>query len=291
MRCWILSVIHFVLTLLVKPTTSQLVAPATARDDQDYRIVNGQVVTDRNEFPYFTLASGCGASLIHPDLVLTAAHCHKAFRYGVRVGIIKRYEGVYLPVERRIVHPRYREVGNHNDIMLIKLKDPVWNVTTVPWATSEALPAKGDKVTVIGFGRKSKDGDSSVELRKVTLETFDNALCGLQYMFTFNRHAMYCAGVKGGGKDSCQGDSGGPMMNDNGVQVGIVSYGIGCASPFFSGVYTRVGQFDRFIKESICKCTSVDPKPAFCAGFNSSGVCGEDVNKKWTSGLFAHGTK
>lgn len=38
-----------------------------------------------------------------------------------------------------------------------------------------------------------------------------------------------------------QGDSGGPLYDEeNNVLVGIVSWGIGCASPFFPGVYARI---------------------------------------------------
>lgn len=47
---------------------------------------------------------------------------------------------------------------------------------------------------------------------------------------------VICAGVSEGGQDSCQGDSGGPMMmpeHTNGrfpyYQIGINSYGLGCA--------------------------------------------------------------
>ena len=44
-------------------------------------------------------------------------------------------------------------------------------------------------------------------------------------------------------EDTCQGDSGGPMfVEDSGVyrQIGITSYGLGCAARRFPGVYTEV---------------------------------------------------
>jgi hypothetical protein len=64
--------------------------------------------------------------------------------------------------------------------------------------------------------------------------------------------AMICAFVADGGKASCQGDSGGPLMidtNEGWQQIGIVSWGIGCAAEGFPGVYTRTAVFSDWINE------------------------------------------
>lgn len=60
-------------------------------------------------------------------------------------------------------------------------------------------------------------------------------------------HEEICAGYDAGGVDTCQGDSGGPMFRrDNAnawIQVGIVSWGDGCARPDAPGVYSEVSTF------------------------------------------------
>ena len=52
-----------------------------------------------------------------------------------------------------------------------------------------------------------------------------------------------------GGADSCQGDSGGPLfVRSTGIQVGITSWGYGCAAPGYPGVYTEVSFFTEWVR-------------------------------------------
>jgi secreted trypsin-like serine protease len=64
-----------------------------------------------------------------------------------------------------------------------------------------------------------------------------------------------CAGKRG--VDTCQGDSGGPMVRMTGAgrweQVGIVSWGLGCARGGYPGVYTQVSAFRKAIKAATAK--------------------------------------
>lgn len=49
---------------------------------------------------------------------------------------------------------------------------------------------------------------------------------------------------------SLQGDSGGPLVVGD-IQVGIVSWGIGCARADYPGVYTKVAAFSEWINSAI----------------------------------------
>ena len=47
-----------------------------------------------------------------------------------------------------------------------------------------------------------------------------------------------------------KGDSGGPaVIKPDGIQVGVVSYGIGCARKGYPGVYTNVASVRDWIKQ------------------------------------------
>jgi secreted trypsin-like serine protease len=93
------------------------------------------------------------------------------------------------------------------------------------------------------LGRTQEGGKSANVLQELQLPIISTEQCKDNYAAIGKLisdkqfdSAVLCAGYNEGGKDSCQGDSGGPFMfpfNQDGTyyyyQVGIVSYGIGCA--------------------------------------------------------------
>lgn len=84
-------------------------------------------------------------------------------------------------------------------------------------------------------------------------------LCSCNILFRFcSLRVRNVIGYLEGGKDACQGDSGGPLMQPlprgkdiRYFEIGVVSYGIGCARTDTPGVYTRVQHFQDWILEKL----------------------------------------
>jgi hypothetical protein len=107
-----------------------------------------------------------------------------------------------------------------------------------------------DRVT-----RTDGQGDvlaGSSRLLESAVETIATTVCKNRYATSVIGPGQMCAGLEQGGKDSCQGDSGGPLVAyDSGGcprQIGVVSWGEGCAEQQAYGVYTRVSHYADWIQ-------------------------------------------
>ena len=124
----------------------------------------------------------------------------------------------------------------------------------------------GSSLTVMGWGNQSTTGEEFPDrLFQVEVPLVSNQQCANNYApgGTTITENMICAGFKQGGKDSCQGDSGGPLLyqlNGTWQQVGIVSFGEGCAQPDFPGVYARVEKYNDWVSQQIGSMTT-NPTP------------------------------
>jgi len=156
-----------------------------------------------------------------------------------------------------------------NDIAMIRLAAPVQiddsSIAHLPIARELDSLQTGDKVVVTGFGtttscsgsNQSPDCDMQDQLREVEVPIVDTAACRTDYSDRPETigDKQICAGLDDGGKDSCQGDSGGPLnqkdANNNWVQYGVVSWGIGCAVAHKPGIYTRVTAYSSWIGRNL----------------------------------------
>lgn len=161
----------------------------------------------------------------------------------------------------------------------------------LPQANHYMESKEGAKAVVTGWGLNSSDATvTQGVLQKLDLPVFTDEECKEFYGARYTRRMM-CAGFKEGGKDSCkghsllkiflkipqnnasfpfikwtcnffqnEGDSGGPLVSEKTKQVweqiGIVSFGEGCAEKNQPGVYIntrrKIEWISKFIKMDSC---------------------------------------
>ena len=113
----------------------------------------------------------------------------------------------------------------------------------MPLSATTRLEQDGAALTVAGWGTEFFGSPFiPADMKAVDVEAVADANCTTNRTQGFQDESEMCAETLGG--DSCQGDSGGPLFgtlaDGRRVQVGIVSYGLGCAVPEFPGVYGEV---------------------------------------------------
>ncbi|WP_430784489.1 S1 family peptidase [Actinoplanes sp. G11-F43] len=255
MRSW-----RTLLAILAAAVTAVTMSPAPAAADPVGPFVVGGSRAALGEFPFMVrLSMGCGGALYSPTLVLTAGHCVSGT--GTNTSITATFGAIDLQSTSRVTRrsnyvyraPGYNSTGD--DWALIRLASPVSgaNIGTLPIVTSTAYDS--GTFTIAGWGANRENGAQQRYLLKATVPFVSDTTCNSASMYAgrVNAAREICAGFTAGGVDTCQGDSGGPMFRQGAsgwVQVGIVSWGDGCARPNKPGVYTQVSYFSAAIRSA-----------------------------------------
>jgi secreted trypsin-like serine protease len=239
--------------------TLALAAPASAVpvDGTVSPQVVGGTRAAQGEFPWMVrLSMGCGGAVYSPTLILTAAHCVDGT--GANSGITATFGAVDLQSSARITRksnyvlraPGYVHHTQGKDWALIRLSSPITGVT--PLAIAQTNQYNNGTFTIMGWGGASEGGAQQRYLLKATVPFVSDTTCNSNYNGQLVASDQICAGYAAGGTDTCQGDSGGPMVRRDAanawVQVGVVSWGDGCARPNKPGIYSEVSAFTANIK-------------------------------------------
>ncbi|KRY34988.1 Serine protease 30 [Trichinella spiralis] len=287
-RCHYLEIFFYhallIFCIIIKKTFSEecgkpYFEPYLTNPRNPNRIVGGWVAKPYS-FPWtvhiLTHVSGllyesCGGSLISldstnaSDTILTASHCVRVNNRLVNANAITVAAGVFnikkLNEPHRVtskvlayVSDNFDDVSMENDIAVLRLKVEIQHSEYI---SPVCLPKQNQKLPwgkmcfVSGWGLTRESGKPSSKLRQVGIPILRNSNCPF-----IDADDMFCAGDMSGGKDSCQGDSGGPLvckLNGTYVQMGIVSFGDGCARKDHPGIYTKVPHYVKWIYNQAAK--------------------------------------
>ncbi|KAG6459136.1 chymotrypsin-1 [Manduca sexta] len=249
-----------VFSSVVFTASASLFSSVPSEGRQQWERIVGGTKAPNGSYPYqvslrfWGVWHFCGASLVTPRVILTAAHCvdrAKPEYFKAVVGTNQlRAGGTAYDIRKVVVHEQYDDDVIVNDIAILFTEEEVQFGKTVDAIELNDEPLqKGEELILTGWGTTSYPGKlpndlMQLHLKSITYEECKSAHDGVNAVFD----TQLCALTREG-EGACHGDSGGPLVRE-GRQVGVVSWGIPCARGK-PDVYTRVESYMRWIEKTL----------------------------------------
>lgn len=248
------------------------------------RIVNGQTATECEWGWQVSLASYgwsfCGGTLISGRWVFTAAHCMGGTFDVIAGGFDEQVTDANeetLEILSYISHPSYNDRSLDHDFALLELVEdaPIGSCITTACLPDEDVSV-GASCFITGWGTLSSGGGSPRYLQEAMVTILDNSVCNSNYYGEIYDSMVCAQGLKDGEVvDACQGDSGGPLVCSTAdgpyVLHGATSWGYGCASAYYPGVWSRVNYVREWIDTTMACAEGPAPAPATPAPTTGKG--------------------
>ncbi|KAB0802991.1 hypothetical protein PPYR_05177 [Photinus pyralis] len=244
----------------------------------DYNISDPTTATF-GEYPWTALVLNleyhyeCVGSLIHPEVVLTTAHCiNDSESY---IALVKEWNttGKTEPIAHQnmrvksiVMHPKFVIHNLMYNAALLFLEKPFKldrRVNTACLADSSTVSynqLQKSKCAATGWGSDAPNGVYRRVMKKIEFSLISNRLCQIQLRKTglgkwFQLHQTFLCATGKNGSGLCNGDEGGPLVCEISgqplryLQVGITSLRRDCAQN--PSVFTKIASIKDWIDQEM----------------------------------------